>query len=62
MSDFPPGSSAAANAKSPAYADALLRARQIASKIKPDSGSTSTSSLTAGVKRPLDDTFDRGEY
>ena len=29
MSDFPPGSSAAANAKSPAYADALLRARQV---------------------------------
>jgi len=62
MSDFPPGSSAAANAKSPAYADALLRARQIASKIKPsESGPTAPSSLTAGVKRPLDDTFARGD-
>ena len=33
MSDFPPGSSAAANAKSPAYADALLRARQVRASI-----------------------------
>ena len=33
MSDFPPGSSAAANAKSPAYADALLRARQVRTSI-----------------------------
>ena len=34
MSDFPPGSSAAANAKSPAYADALLRARQVRTSIR----------------------------
>jgi len=61
MSDFPPGSSTAANAKSPAYADALLRARQIASKIKPESGPTTTPSLTAGVKRPLEDSFARGD-
>jgi len=62
MSDFPPGSSAAANAKSPAYADALLRARQIASKIKPsENGPSATSPLTAGVKRPLEDTFARGD-
>ena len=33
MSDFPPGSSTAANAKSPAYADALLRARQVSINI-----------------------------
>jgi len=46
MSDYPPAS---AN-KSPAFADALQRARQIASKIKPESGGAS-----AGVKRPLED-------
>jgi len=61
MSDFPPGSSAAPNAKSPAYADALLRARQIASKIKPESGPSTTPSLTAGVKRPLEDSFALGD-
>jgi len=61
MSDFPPGSSTAANAKSPAYADALLRARQIASKIKPESGPSTTPSLTAGVKRPLEDSFAIGD-
>ena len=34
---------------------------QIASKIKPESGPSTTPSLTAGVKRPLEDSFALGK-
>jgi len=52
MSDFPPGSSAnseAAANPSPAFSDALARARQIAAKIKPEGAPQ------LGSKRPFDD-------